>query len=282
VVFSDSVIRDTFLLIGNLSPNKTYKFKVRGLSFGNACSSYTPDQVIKTSAIKTLFVVVPPSCPGEVDAQVSITPNNGTAPYSILWNNGNTTTALSNVASGTYTVTVTDATGEVAVATVNVLEPAPLAGTINKVGNNLTAFGSGGTPPYTYAWSNGVNGAGNNGVSSGTFSVTISDSKGCSTTQTYSFATGVNDDKELNAEVKAFPNPVAQGQNLNLALSVSSYTTATVNVFHTNGQLLQQSSVALATGDNVLNIPTANLAAGIYYVEFKAGGSRKTIRVTVF
>jgi len=65
------------------------------------------------------------------------------------------------------------------------LNPHPLLVDIGKVGNNLTALGSGGTPAYNYAWSNGVTGPGNNNISAGKYSVTITDSRGWASTQNF-------------------------------------------------------------------------------------------------
>lgn len=280
VVFVDTIVTDTFLMVGSLSPNKTYKFRVKGLSFGNACSSYTPDQLIKTSSIKTLFVVVPPSCPGETDAQINITPNNGVAPYSVNWSNGNTTTTLSSLSSGLYSVTVTDAAGEVAVATIEVEEPQPLTASINKVGNNLTAFGSGGTPPYTYSWSNGVNGQGNNSITFGTYTVTITDSKGCVSTETFVFSS-VEDTDILGAEVKVFPNPVANSGIFHVQASLQVNANALVQLYSINGQLIQQQKVILSAGDNTILLHTETLASGVYVLKLQAGASFKSVRVTV-
>jgi hypothetical protein len=280
VIFSDSVIRDTFLLIGNLSPNKTYKFKVKGLSFGNACSSFTPDQVIKTSSIKALFVVVSPSCPGESDAQITVTPNNGTAPYSVNWSTGSNATSLTNLASGIYSLTITDANGEVAVASVNVEEPQPLQATISKVGNNLTAFGTGGTPPYTYAWSNGVIGQGNNNISFGNYTVTVADSKGCTGTQTFIFS-GINADKELTADVKVFPNPVTSGQSLQVQIDVSERAIGVISLLNTSGQLLQQVTTEMNSGSNLINMNIARLATGVYYLQLNVAGTYRTLRFSV-
>ncbi|HRF39421.1 MAG TPA: SprB repeat-containing protein, partial [Saprospiraceae bacterium] len=46
------------------------------------------------------------------------------------------------------------------------------------------ASGSGGMPPYTYAWSNGVQGPVNANLAAGFYMVTVTDFNGCSATQT--------------------------------------------------------------------------------------------------
>jgi len=46
-------------------------------------------------------------------------------PYSFVWSNGATGAVLTDVTAGTYSVTITDNHGEVAVAYVTVAEPSP-------------------------------------------------------------------------------------------------------------------------------------------------------------
>ncbi len=96
---------------------------------------------------------------------ISIRVFGGTAPYSYAWTgpNGFTATSenLQNLASGSYQVRVTDANGcTITGAAQMITEPSPLALNQVKVDNscflggtgNITVTASGGTAPYSYAW----------------------------------------------------------------------------------------------------------------------------------
>jgi hypothetical protein len=280
VLFADTVVRDTFITVSNLSPSKGYKFKVKGLSYGNACSSFTPDQFITTSAIKAVFGVVSPSCPGQADAQIQITPNNGTGPYTVSWSTGHIGSNISNLTAGSYYITITDANGEVAIAEVQVKEPVMLDGTINKVGPNLTASATGGTPPYTYSWNNGETGAGNNGITFGTYTVTITDSRGCTTTKTFIFST-LADAQQVKADIQVFPNPANSGQQLQVLVNVSAATEGGVFIRNLNGQTITQGRFNFVTGSNSLSFDLSNYTAGVYLLQFSNGGVVNTSRFSV-
>jgi subtilisin-like proprotein convertase family protein len=121
------------------------------------------------------------------DGTVDITIVGGTSPYTYLWSNGATTADLAAVISGTYAVTVTDGSGCAISASYVVvnsggglgLSSTPTAATCNLANGGMTLAVTGGTSPYTYAWSNGTTNASLSGVLAGNYGVTISDANGC-------------------------------------------------------------------------------------------------------
>jgi len=130
------------------------------------------------------------TAPGATDGTATAQAAGGTAPYSYLWSNGATTAAVTGLAAGTYTLTVTDDQGCQAHTTVTITAPSgqvPLSVTITGSTNvscsgladgSATAAASGGTVPYTYAWSNGAATAVVTGLSAGTYTVTVTDDRG--------------------------------------------------------------------------------------------------------
>ena len=67
------------------------------------------------------------TCPGVNDGTASVSASGGTAPYEYKWSNGATTSAISNLQPGTYTVTVLDAGGCSGTATATVGNKNPIS-----------------------------------------------------------------------------------------------------------------------------------------------------------
>ena len=126
------------------------------------------------------------------DGTATVSASGGTAPYSYLWSDYQVGIAATVLSAGTYTVTVTDAGGCEAVQTVVIGEPTPvLAEVISSVDvscygaadGSATVNATGGTTPYTYAWSNGVTTTTATYLSAGiTYTVTVTDASGCEAT----------------------------------------------------------------------------------------------------
>lgn len=138
----------------------------------------------------------PATC-GQNDGSASITVAGGTSPYTYLWTNGDTASSVSNLNTGTHTCTVTDAIGcsdTVQVMISNLNGPTMGTITIGDVDCNGNANGTastavtGGTPPYSYAWSNGATTSSVTGLPAGTYFVTVTDSAGCMVNGTASIA----------------------------------------------------------------------------------------------
>jgi large repetitive protein len=130
------------------------------------------------------------SCNGGNDASVTLIPIGGTSGYKFLWDNGQTTQNISGLTIGLYNVGITDANGCTTTNSVTITEPTVLTSTLSLTnvscygGNDGTStlISSGGTPGYLYIWSNGQTTQNASGLTMGSFSVVITDTKGCTLT----------------------------------------------------------------------------------------------------
>ncbi|OXA75014.1 T9SS type B sorting domain-containing protein [Flavobacterium frigidimaris] len=156
-----------------------------------------------TAAINTTTDV---NCKGDATGSATASATGGTVGYTYSWNTNpvqNSATAT-NLIAGTYIVTVTDSKGCTDTETVVIAEPAnPLIASVttkkdvNCKGDatgSATASATGGTVSYTYSWNTNPvqNSATATNLTSGTYIVTVTDSKGCTDTETVVIAEPAN------------------------------------------------------------------------------------------
>ncbi len=126
-------------------------------------------------------------CHGGSDGTVTTNTTNGVAPFNYVWNDGGsqTTQTATGLGMGTYTVTVTDDNGCTAIDSISVGEASAIAISGTIVDDNGTSNGScdatvsGGTGPYTYAWSNGETSEDISGLAAGDYTLVVTDANGC-------------------------------------------------------------------------------------------------------
>lgn len=136
------------------------------------------------------------SCNGGTDGSISMNASGGNGGYSYSWNTGATTSGLSSLAAGTYTVTVTDSLLCTYTAQATVNEPAAITTqqTITDVNchgdssGSATVIASGGNGGFTYAWSGGGTSITKSNLPAGLHTVTITDLKNCSVTENVSIS----------------------------------------------------------------------------------------------
>lgn len=133
-------------------------------------------------------ILVDAGCKGESTGRITLEPSNGTPPYTIAWSNGVSSLQNNSLKAGNYSYTVVDADGCEANNTVNIGEPdaeLSVEFTVTNVtcaeslDGSVQALVTGGTAPYTYAWSSGAVTDVVSEIGKGAFNVEITDANGC-------------------------------------------------------------------------------------------------------
>jgi gliding motility-associated-like protein len=144
-------------------------------------------------------------CHGESTGEISLNLIGGTMPYTYVWTNstgnnlGVNANTITNLPAGVYTVSITDFKGCQIISSYTVTQPSsPVSIILNNV-TDVLCYGmntggvnisvTGGTPGYTYSWSNGT------GIVStmedltsqivGNYTITVTDIYGCDSTNSY-------------------------------------------------------------------------------------------------
>lgn len=131
----------------------------------------------------------PISCYGASDGTIEVIASGGIGDYEYVWSNGAQTDQLGGLPAGDYTVTVTDAIGCMATATVQLNSPPPLTAQFDahspvcysEYNGLLDVFAEGGTPPYHYSlngfpWQDEPTFA---NMPSGNYLLELADANGC-------------------------------------------------------------------------------------------------------
>ncbi len=160
----------------------------------NGCTSITTVVITEPTALVVTASATPATCNGACDGTATATVTGGTPGYTYSWMpGGQTTSSVTGLCAGTYSLIVTDTNGCTAMATVTITEPPALNAIVSVT--QVTCFGScdgyatvtvtGGTPGYTYSWiPAGGTGATATGLCAGTYSVLVTDTNGCTTAAT--------------------------------------------------------------------------------------------------
>lgn len=162
-------------------------------------------------------------CPESNNGSLTAIPPTGAGPYTYHWSNGASTKTIGNLGAGTYSVTVNNATGCEGTAVAEIQENPEVFVSIVAIDikchgastGELKANPFGGTPPYSYLWSNGDTTAEITGLASDTYTLTLSDALGCTRAESASigepaalniFITGSGGSCGDNGELTASPN----------------------------------------------------------------------------
>lgn len=190
----------TYQWSANAAPNS-----LTGQSINNLCPdtfSVTVTDTNGCTAIESYIVTSPPAlsvnldstnitCNGANNGTGTVTPTGGTPPYNYSWVGGcltgtNTSSSVAGLCPGIYTVTVTDSANCIFIGSINIEEPQPIDDNEVVVEANcgvcdgsIVVFPSGGTPPYSHSWSNGVTTPNNSNLCAGFYTDTITDGNGC-------------------------------------------------------------------------------------------------------
>lgn len=152
----------------------------------NSCTIMDTVTITEPNTLMVSSSITNAGCNGDSSGAINITVTGGTMPYSYIWSNGETTEDISGLAPGTYTVTVYDDHQCSITSTITVTGSSAL--TLSSSVTNIGCGGgtgaiditvSGGTMPYTFNWSNGSTMEDISGLTTGSYSITVTDSNSC-------------------------------------------------------------------------------------------------------
>ncbi len=192
------------------------------------------------------------TCYGAATGTLAVVPTGGSRPYYYLWNNFVTDSLMAGVAAGHYVVQLTDSNACFIYDSIDVAQPTEI--NITAVLTDAVCFGAataivnvtttGGTPSYTFNWSNTATIEDLNGVVAGTYTITVTDANTCQKEATFTVGQGTQIISNLGTY-----DPICHGGNTG---SITSITTGGVQPY------------AYAWSNSKTTISIGNLIAGTY------------------
>jgi gliding motility-associated-like protein len=171
--------------------------------------------------------------------------------------------------------------------TLVLVNPAPLSSSISSPlqidGHNITMFGgsdgsitlnpAGGTPPYSFAWSNGSSTQNLSGLSAGTYSVVITDANGCVTTQLITL------DEPYDLEMPTGYSPNNDGYNDAFVVhGIEAYPDNHLQVFNRWGNLVYDVDDYKNTWQGTGKTTGGPLPDGTYFVILTINSTNKVLK----
>lgn len=167
----------------------TYEYYVTDAT---GCVSSVIVEVVEPKPITLSFQTTDNPCYGDTIGTITASTNNGIAPYSYFWQDGTTDSTLNNLSAGFYYLTVSDVNGCTGTAAAELADPSeielqisaqmPICSSDNY--GSATINATGGNGGFNYSWSNSFNSPSVDSLPIGTYSLTVTDTFGCSASTT--------------------------------------------------------------------------------------------------
>ncbi|MEM6342801.1 MAG: T9SS type A sorting domain-containing protein [Bacteroidota bacterium] len=216
-------------------------------------------------------------CAGDSNGSVNLSLSGGVAPFSYLWSNGDSSSDLSAVPAGTYRLSLTDNLGcvfedSLAISEPSVLLISNLSSTPDSTGSSgtISLSATGGTPPYSYAWSNAATDSSLSGLAAGDYAITITDANGCTVNDsvTVMLQSSISIEAPLGLQqFGIYPNPASDEVKLQIEWQIAQ--AARLRLYNLQGQLMWEGSLeASKTQEKIIQM--GHLTQGIYLLELSS------------
>lgn len=246
----------------------------------NLCTSVAEISIEEPPQLMDSIAATNATCNGGSDGMAVSMVQGGTPPYSYLWSpaGGNADTAF-NLPAGGYTLTVTDSVGCTAVANTAIAEPPAVIITFSGTPASCSACCdgevfvnvTGGTPPYSYQWSNGETSLNLDSLCADTLTLTVLDANGCTMEDStvVFFSTGIS--KQISdAKIQIYPNPAGE-----FIIVSSPSGIAGMEIYNMIG-ILTGSFVQLNNkpAQSGMRVDVTGLVPGVYFVRVINGQNK--------
>ncbi len=190
----------------------------------NGCDSTHTITLTVFDAFEINLTIIDNRCSGGLEGTATATPAGGLAPYVYAWNTGSNNQTITNLAAGTYSVTVTDNNGCSTTGNVEIEQPSAIEIVTSQINvgcedpGSASASATGGTGNLTYEWSTGSTSPMIDNLLAGAYDVTVTDENDCMMTETVVITGAFG--PEISIDIEALPtidNPMSGELSVNIS-----------------------------------------------------------------
>jgi len=243
---------------------------------GNGCSASASASLPTGLSVSNISSTLT-ACGGSTGT-ATVTATGGTPTYSYVWSNTGTTSGISALSAGLYTVIVSDQNNCTATAGVTVSTPNAPRDSITNIVNNL-CYGDNngsivvgvnrGTPPYTYAWSSTPTQTHDtaSSLTAGSYTVVITDAAQCVSSTSGTLV----DPAQLRDSVASFYNGCGSLHNGTATAGVIGGTGSYTYLWNTTPSQTSVTATGLSAGTYTLSVSDSNNCVANYFFTITPG-----------
>lgn len=201
-------------------------------------------------------------CFGQCTGTATVTQTGGPAPYTYLWGGGETTSSVTGLCAGTYSVIVTDNSGTSVTTSVTIAQPLALTASITptdalcyaQCNGSALMNPVGGTPGYSYYWNTvpAQSSANASGLCASLYTCLVTDLNGCTFTQTVS----ISQPSLLTATASA--TPATCGNANGSAIAIGNGGSGAYAYVWSSVSQTSQTATGLSTGNYSVTVTDMN------------------------
>jgi hypothetical protein len=242
---------------------------------GNGCIDSTI-LIVGNSPIITNSSIENQNCDTQLNGSITLSNSGGIPPYTYIWNTGQITANLTNLDTGTYIITITDAVGTVEIDTFEVGLDFNLDTTLSQNQNILTANQSGAQYQWVDCEQNHLlipNATDQifEAILNGEYAVIITDGN-CSDTSDCKTVENISIEEDVISNFKIFPNP----SNGTVSINLSTPPTALITIKDINDKKIKSQII---TSNAVIDISA--FENGIYFITIKTKNQNVTKKISL-
>ena len=280
IIFKEVVTTNSFSYSG-LNSGTNYNWRVKAINYGSVCNEFKEGSFTMstfTASVTLDDVFCNSASDGNAYAATTEGPISSYNWFALDVNSGafnnfdiTTTNAIHNLSPNEYYVELVKSNGAKSIVPFTIVEPLSLDVQLSQNTNAVLSTVTGGTPPYSYLWSDASTSPQNsNPIVGDGNTLYLTDANGCFISKSFTFSSGVIAIKDLANNIinlMIYPNPV-KGDYVYMNFVSKNNMAVSLELFSVDAKLIRNYTREVSIGENTLKLPIPKIGKGVYFIKF--------------